>query len=409
MLMHSRQGEGRCSVASKTAPQVRSGALSEGQKSPSRFGSDAILPVATIVLGLVAVWVANYVAGGSKTAFPHLFYIPIFYAALRFSWAGAVTSAVLAGLLCGPAMPQNVEDGIAQSVSGWVIRMMFFLAVGLFVALSVRSRAKPFGEVITDTITSRRLLRAVRLGAVEPYFQPIYDCSTRTVVGVEALARWNGPNGIITPDFFIPVAERTGAIVDLDRFMVNSAARTVQSWTATHGPIRLSVNLSATRLADDGLLGEIERVLADSRLPAQQLQIEITESAFIDEPDFAARQIAGLRMMGVRVAIDDFSAGQSSLLYLSQFPVDTVKLDQSLVREVTTDPRIASIVAGVVLLVHGLGADTVAEGVEGVGQCEFLDSIACTHLQGFHIGRPVPAVQALELIERSQRTDLAKG
>lgn len=368
---------------------------------------DAVLALVVVVVALAGAWWVSYLAGGSKTVYPHLFYVPIVIAAIRFSWTGAVATALAGGILAGPALPEDVAASLAQPVTSWLVRLAMFLAIGLVVAVAVRGRASPIRSALSDTIVSSQMLQAIRRGEIEPHFQPIYHSVTRTVVGVEALARWKHPRrGWMGPDTFIPAAERTGAVVALDLHMLASAARTVRAWSTDGHPVRLSVNVSAVRFAKGGLVDDVIRALEGSGLPPAQLQLEITESAFVANPAEAARQLADIRRLGVRVAIDDFSAGQSSLLYLTRFPIDVVKLDRSLIGEVTTDARVARLVAGVIVMLRSLSLETVAEGVETADQHAYLDSVDCQYLQGYYIGRPAPAAQIEQLIARSREADI---
>lgn len=360
---------------------------------------DALVYLGAIVIGLAGAWALSYLMGGSKTPLPHLFYVPILVAALGFSWPGAALTALVAGVLAGPALPEDVSAGVAQSPAGWVLRLTVFMAIGLFFALVMRGRSAPLRDVVGDSTMSARMRRGLDRHEIQPFYQPIYDQRTRAVTAVEALARWRHPKrGWIAPDDFIPAVERTGAVLDLDRFMLRQVAATVHGWSSEVGPIRASVNLSAVAFARNDLPEHVRRVLADTGLPAEQLELEITESAFMTDPDSTARQVAELRSFGVRVSIDDFSAGQSSLLYLSRFPVDTVKLDRTLIAGVTTDGRLARLVAGVVVMLHGLGVVVIGEGIETIEQLAFLDSVDCRYAQGYYIGHPASAESTLELL-----------
>lgn len=360
---------------------------------------DALVYAGAIVVGLAGAWALSFAMGGSKTPLPHLFYIPIILAALGLAWPGTLVVAVAAGVIAGPLLPEDVDAGLAQSPSAWILRLTMFTGIGMFLAVALRGRSSPLHQVFGDAVISHRMRAGLRRLEIRPHYQPIYDMRTRTVTGVEALARWRHPqHGWIAPDEFIPAAERTGAVVALDHFMLMQVAATVQAWSAEVGPIRASVNVSAMCFARNDLLDAVRRVLVDTGLPAEQLELEITESAFMTDPQSTARQVAELRGMGVRVAIDDFSAGQSSLVYLSQFPVDTVKLDRSLISSVTTDNRLARLVAGVVVMIHGLDVVVIAEGVETKEQLAYLDAVDCGLAQGFFIGRPAPAEEALDLL-----------
>jgi EAL domain-containing protein (putative c-di-GMP-specific phosphodiesterase class I) len=381
-------------------------------RNPSLFGRglrvDGVFYVIVVAVGLAVAWSASYASGGSKTPLTHLFYIPIIVASLAFSWPGAVATALAAGLLAGPLLPQDVDAGLGQTPAGWIMRLVMFAVMGLFIALILHGRASPLPQAVSDAIMSNRMRYGLRHAEIEPYYQPLYDLQSRTIIGVEALARWRHPQrGFIAPDTFLPATERTGAVLALDRFMLSQVATTVQAWSGEVGPIRAAVNLSAVGFTRNDLVEQVTQVLSETGLPAEQLELEITESAFMADLESAARQVAALRALGVRVSLDDFSAGQGSLLYLSRFPVDTVKLDQSLIEHVTEDDRLARLVAGVVVMLHGLDVELVGEGVETIEQLAYLDAVGCRLAQGFYIGRPLPAAEALELLRHRSDLDIS--
>lgn len=351
-----------------------------------------VLAVFWIVLGLVASWALSYSAGGSKTAFPHLFYVPIILGAVRFSWVGGAVSALIAGLLAGPALPADVAADAAQPTESWLLRLAIFLSIGLFLAWVLRDRTESIGRTIHDTLLSSRLLRAIQRGELEVFYQPIISMTDREIVAVEALSRWRDARGnTISPTEFVPAAERVGAIASLDRFVMERAMAQVQDWSRRFSPIGASVNLSAKGFADADLCGQVERLLDRTGLPARQLQLELTESALIDDVSGAQAQIGRLRQLGVKVAIDDFGAGQASLGYLTTFAVDTVKIDRSLVERVAEEPRTARLVAGIIELFRAIDLATVAEGVETAEQYVHLQSAGCRLAQGYYVGRPVSA------------------
>jgi diguanylate cyclase len=368
----------------------------------TRLGT--LLAVVSIVAALAAAWAATYAAGGSHTAMPHLFYVPVILGAVRFSWSGGALAAVVAGLLVGPAMPADVAAGTPQPLQGWLLRLVMFLGIGLFVAWVLRDRSDSIGRSFHDTLVTSRLLQALQRGHVEVHYQPIFNMENRRIVGVEALARWTDPRrGIVIPGEFIPAAERIGAIAELDRFVLEQTVQQVGAWSAEFGPITASVNVSANRFAHDDLCREVHEVLARSGLPAEHLQLELTESAFIQDMETSRAQIARLRRAGVKVAIDDFGAGQASLSYLTTFTVDTVKIDRSLVERVAEEPRTARLVAGMIQLFEAIELRTVAEGVETAEQYVHLESAGCRLAQGYYTGRPVPADQMSQILARERR------
>ena len=216
-------------------------------------------------------------------------------------------------------------------------------------------------------------------------YQPIIDASTMQIVTCEALARWDHPEfGPISPGVFIPLAEETGAISDLSRFMLASACRDCKSWGKD---VSVSVNLSAVdfRMADVSAM--VRNALADSGLPANRLEVEVTEGAILDDQVATSAVLADLRKHGVKVALDDFGTGYSSLSYLNNLPLDKVKIDQSFVRQINSEDRSLKLVSGVTQLARELGLSVTVEGVETLEQFELLKQYAQIDLvQGFLFG-----------------------
>lgn len=360
--------------------------------------------VAALVVGLVSAWALSYVAGGSQTPLPHLFYLPIILAAVRSSWLGGIGTAIAAGLLAGPALPADVAQGTGQSVEGWTLRLAIFVAVGGLVVYLTKGHSETLGSRFSDSIASSRLLRAIQRGEIEVFYQPIRATDDDRIVGLEALARWTGcAHGMVYPDEFIPQAERTGAVTALDRFVLREASRQVNAWSAEFALVDLSVNVSAASFAEHDLVAEVAAVLADTGLPPERLQLEITESAIIDDVPATRNQMTQLRKLGVRVAIDDFGTGQSSLSYLANFPVDTIKIDRTIVAPLITDPSSERLAEGIIRMLQALDLTVVAEGVETANQHNRLQSMGCHLVQGYHLGRPAPGIE----IDRLLRTEFS--
>lgn len=361
-----------------------------------------LLALGGIVLGLVAVWGAAYASGGSRTVLPHLFYFPIVLSSVRFGWLGAVTSASIAGLLAGPALPADVENQVVQPVWGWVLRLAMFLGVATLVAWLSRHRSESVTIAVQDARLSGKLRQALRDGEIVVYYQPILDMESGRIVGVEALARWKHPTeGLLPPDYFIPPAERTGMIAQLDRYVLREAIREVSAWSSSTCPLRVSVNVSATRFAERNLVGDVGTALSDFGMAPQQLQLEMTETAIIQDVVASATQIAALRGIGVTIAIDDFGVGQTSLSYLHQFTVDTVKIDRSFVAKTPADPKAARLVAGMIRLLEAIGTKVVGEGISNAEEYVQMRSLGCKLGQGFYIGRPAPAAETEQLIVKT--------
>ena len=224
-------------------------------------------------------------------------------------------------------------------------------------------------------------------------YQPIVDTKTRELAGVEALVRWDPPNGsTIPPNEFIPLAEDTGLIVFLGRWVLEEACRVTHHWNTTHPertPIVVSVNLSALQLAQPRLADEVQDVLTRTALPPEHLCLEITETAVLSDTDSNVQTLLELRDIGVRVAVDDFGTGYSSLAYLRTLPVDVVKLDAAFIAGLGQDMVDTQIVAAVLRLCKALGRRTVAEGVETEMQWRTLTRMGCPFMQGYLIARPM--------------------
>jgi diguanylate cyclase (GGDEF)-like protein/PAS domain S-box-containing protein len=235
------------------------------------------------------------------------------------------------------------------------------------------------------------------------YYQPIYECGTGTPAGAvafEALLRWNEPNkGVVEPSEFIQLAEETGLIVPIGEFVIKQACAQLREWhQAGHRDLTMSVNISAPQLQQARFAEMISAVLRQYELPANSLELEITESVAVQNIDLTMQVLRELRRQGVGIAIDDFGTGQSSLMYLKQFPIKTIKIDQAFVRDIPADPSAAAIVSYIVNLAHTIGLEVVAEGVETEEQFEFLKSIGCNRVQGFLFSPAVPAAEARALM-----------
>ncbi len=225
------------------------------------------------------------------------------------------------------------------------------------------------------------------------YYQPQVELQSLKVVGLEALVRWEHPDrGIIGPDEFIHVAEETGQIIPLGDQVLRMACEQSRAWQDSGlPPLRLAVNLSARQFQQRDLVGTIARALNESGLPPDQLQLEITEHVAMHDAAFTAATLKRLRDMGVQIAIDDFGTGYSSLSYLKAFPINTVKIDRSFVRDITVDASDAAITRAIIAMAHSLNLSVTAEGVETPEQLAFLREAGCDEFQGYIFSKPVPA------------------
>ena len=241
-------------------------------------------------------------------------------------------------------------------------------------------------------ITSQ-LRHAVDRGELRLHYQPQLSLSSGQVIGVEALVRWqHAVQGLVPPGAFIPVAEETGLIIAISEWVLREACRQAKEWqNGKLPPIRVAVNLSARHFRYSSLPETVASVLAETGLEAKFLELELTESAIMQDPAKAIRIVDRLKNLGVHISLDDFGTGYSSLAYLSRFAIDRLKIDQSFIRDITTNPVNASISTATIAMAHKLGKIVVAEGVETEAQMQFLRRHDCDEMQGFLFSRPVPA------------------
>jgi EAL domain-containing protein (putative c-di-GMP-specific phosphodiesterase class I) len=237
------------------------------------------------------------------------------------------------------------------------------------------------------------LRQALEREEFELYYQPIIDLNSGAIICAEALIRWRHPeHGLVSPDKFIPIAEETGFIVRIGDWVLEQACRALSDWRAQGiQPPRLSVNISPRQFRQPGLAERIRLILERQGVDAHQIDLEVTESALMDQPDLAARILQELKSMGLGIVIDDFGTGYSSLAYLKTFPIDKLKIDRSFVRDLHTDNSDREITLAVIALSHNLGLKVVAEGVENPEQLEFLKHHHCDSVQGFFYSEPKPA------------------
>jgi diguanylate cyclase (GGDEF)-like protein len=229
-------------------------------------------------------------------------------------------------------------------------------------------------------------------GGLVLHYQPLVD-TTGTLLAVEALLRWVRPgHGLMAPDQFIPIAEASDLIIDVDRWVLATVAHQVAAWSTDPdlGPITVSVNISGRHLLSQRLPGYLREILAATRIDPHRLTIEITETVLLDDLTTVARQLGEVRELGAEVAVDDFGTGYTSLAHLHRLPVDTVKIDRSFIAGMR-DPKDASLVRMIMELAHQLGLKTVSEGVETIEQLQALRALGADHIQGFLIARPMPA------------------
>ncbi len=235
------------------------------------------------------------------------------------------------------------------------------------------------------------LRRALEREEFSLYYQPKLDLRIGQVTGLEVLLHWSHPEFGTTAKF-IPILEDTGLIVPVGEWVLRSACRQVKQWQAKGlPPLRVSVNISARQFMQPKLVASIAQILADTGLEPGLLEVEMTESLLMVHTEASVAVLSALKALGIHISVDDFGTGYSSLSYLKRFPVDVLKIDQSFVRDITTDPDDAAIVRAIIALAHSLRLGTIAEGVETEAQLQYLRTQGCDEIQGYLLSRPLPA------------------
>ncbi len=259
---------------------------------------------------------------------------------------------------------------------------------------SGRGRECVFDAAMGQRVSDRRQLEqdlreAVAGQQLELFYQPVVDCRTEVVLGYEALVRWNHPTrGRVPPADFIPLAEETGTIIELGRWVMETACAQAASWPL---PRRIAVNLSPAQFQQPDVVEMVVEILQRTGLPPARLEVEVTEGVLIADADAALRIFRGLRAAGVKIALDDFGSGYSSMTYLRQFPFDKIKIDRAFIHGLETDQEAQAIVGAILALASGLHMQVTAEGVETESQLEELRARGCGQVQGYLLGLPVPA------------------
>ncbi|MGR3295387.1 MAG: putative bifunctional diguanylate cyclase/phosphodiesterase, partial [Candidatus Bathyanammoxibius sp.] len=251
------------------------------------------------------------------------------------------------------------------------------------------------------------LHRAMERDELMVYYQPQVDLKTGKIVGAEALARWkHNQKGMVPAIEFIPLAENIGLIVPIGEWVLHAACTQNKKWQdAGLPPVRVAVNLSAHMFQKQGLVEVVDKVLKETGLDPNFLELEITETVLMKDIDAGARTLMELKDMGVHVAIDDFGTGYSSLSYLTRLPVDRLKIDQSFVRDLTIHPDDDAVVKATVALAHSLRLKAIAEGVETQAQLDFLRSADCDEIQGNLFHKPVTPDELEGLLKQGKRLE----
>jgi diguanylate cyclase (GGDEF)-like protein len=239
-------------------------------------------------------------------------------------------------------------------------------------------------------------------------YQPKVNMKTGLIDGVEALLRWQHPElGIVSPTRFIPVAEETGMIVEIGEWVLRAACRQYASWRAQGlAPMHMAVNLSPRQFFDERMLATVQAVIAETGMDAHHLELEITESMLMRDVERAGTILRSFKQLGIRLSIDDFGTGYSSLSNLKRFPVDTIKVDRSFVRDLPDSGEDRAIAEAIIAMGRALGLTVIAEGVESLGQLEFLSARGCDQYQGFYFSKPVTAESIGALLTRQANAEL---
>jgi len=270
-----------------------------------------------------------------------------------------------------------------------------------------RNRAQIFTQSMNERYTRRLTLEqnlhhAIEREELEVFYQPIYDRARRRISSVEALVRWNDPvRGLVEPSEFISLAEETGMIVPIGEFVLRATCRQLKAWhEAGLNWMHAAVNISAVQLQQHGFVDLVLRTIEEAGLSPQMIELEVTESVAIQNIEVSMKVLRVLKERGVGIAIDDFGTGQSSLVYLKQFPIDTIKIDKEFLRDLATDDTAAAIVSSVINLAHTMRLSVVAEGVETEEQYSLLRYYACDRMQGYLFSRPMPAGSVLPYVQQ---------
>jgi diguanylate cyclase (GGDEF)-like protein/PAS domain S-box-containing protein len=340
--------------------------------------------------------------------------------------------AVLLEVLDSPEAAQTVADGMLESLAQPFVvegRKVFLGAsVGIVVASASNSNpvdllrdadvamyaAKAEGKnrskffepgmrrAVLERMTMESDLRSViTRGQLALFYQPIVDLATGNIVGAEALVRWRHPQrGLVPPGQFIPLAEETGLILDIGRWVLREACVQIKKWRDRFpgAPLKVSVNISSRQLGDPRLLDDMRTNLTDLEIASEWVVLEITESVLMRHTGRVEETIAGLQELGLRFAIDDFGTGYSSLGYLQSFPVDILKIDRSFVTRVAAGPEESALARAIVKLAHSLGLTTVAEGIEEEDQLESLRAMGCSFGQGYYFSPPLEAADMEDVL-----------
>jgi EAL domain-containing protein (putative c-di-GMP-specific phosphodiesterase class I)/FixJ family two-component response regulator len=295
-------------------------------------------------------------------------------------------------MISGQLMIESAIDAMRAGAFDYITKPFDLPQVKTVVSRAVdhgkRLHSPMLGGNLKDKAVER-LEQALKDGAFVVHYQPQVDIQSNSVVGAEALVRWNDECRLRLPGEFIPLAEETGLIVELGESVLRAACAQARRWHDSGlAGFRVAVNVSPQQLQHDDFPGTVAEILEMTGLPPRNLEIEVTETSLMQDPEAGIRTLHALRKMGVKIAIDDFGTGYSSLGYLKRLPIDSVKLDASFVKDATRHPDDAALVMAIITLAHNLRKKVIAEGIESEDQLAFLRLLRCDEGQGYFLGRP---------------------
>jgi diguanylate cyclase (GGDEF)-like protein/PAS domain S-box-containing protein len=352
-------------VARRLASCLRPGDL------PARLGGDEFAVVAILSAPNVAELLADRVSEVFRPAFQ----------------------------VAGNTIAVEASIGIATNTSGGTAdQIMRHADIAMYAAKAQgKARNEVYDDRMGEAVRRRTSVEAELGAAIEHadfvlHYQPIVELASGEIVGAEALVRWEHPLGLIAPSEFIPIAERTGLIVPLGRWVIRTACEQARAWQERDGRmLTMAVNVSPRQLLDPDFVAHVAATLKQTGLDPKQLIIEITESLFVQDADVTRQHLMKLRAIGISIALDDFGTGYSSLSYLHDFPIDSIKIDRSFIMDVGIDEKKTALVRSLAVLATDLGMSTVAEGIETPGQRDAVIASGYRYGQGFLFAKPMPA------------------
>ncbi|EPY2274873.1 EAL domain-containing protein [Clostridium sporogenes] len=246
-------------------------------------------------------------------------------------------------------------------------------------------------RALDDLILENRLRRALEKNELLVYFQPIYHLKTSKIVAIESLVRWKFDNKIINPNQFIPLAKNIGEIANIDNWVLNKACSQCHLWeNQNNNPLYVSANISFKQMKDKNFVDNVLNILKTTKLSPSYLCLEITEDEAMEDVDLSIRTLEALKKHGIKISLDDFGTGYSSLSYVTKLPIDNIKIDKSIIKNIHKDNKSLQIVKSIILMSKSLDINIIAEGVETIDQLEILQELGCDFIQGFYISEPLP-------------------